>query len=223
METDWGELFYKRLGKQTRTVARDLCSSYGDSVHLPIPRLIEENDFYKTYFGHDSMWLGVSDSDQEGIFKSDMGDILHQVHERLQGEVTVSKFGWTNRTLSLNSTENGVKMSSSGHWLIEDENQMLESVCIFHVLHRDCSKCTSKIFCQYKKEEMNWNRNDIECICPDMSEGKYCESNKCLECMNGGDCILNNETNQIDCICPFPYHGKYCELGEINFHTNTRG
>ena len=63
LETDWGSLFFKHIGKMGRAVAKQICSSYGNSVGLPVPRFPEENVFYLKYFGHDELWLGISNSD----------------------------------------------------------------------------------------------------------------------------------------------------------------
>ena len=53
IENEWGSLFYKHLGKMTRTEARKTCSDFGSTVHLPIPRFFEEYQFYGTHFGYD--------------------------------------------------------------------------------------------------------------------------------------------------------------------------
>ena len=52
IENEWGSLFYKHLGKMARNDARTNCSSFGSSVHLPIPRFIEEYEFYRAHFGY---------------------------------------------------------------------------------------------------------------------------------------------------------------------------
>ena len=49
VEKAWGSLFYKHLGKLNKTGAKQICSQYGDSVHLPIPRFKDENDFYTNF------------------------------------------------------------------------------------------------------------------------------------------------------------------------------
>ena len=70
VEQEWGSLFYKHMGKQTRLVAKNLCSplNYGEAnVHLPIPRFHEENEFYKTHFSDEGLWLDVSYDVNEGL------------------------------------------------------------------------------------------------------------------------------------------------------------
>ena len=52
IENDWGSFFYKHLGRMARNDARKNCSSFGPSVHLPIPRFIREFEFYRAHFGY---------------------------------------------------------------------------------------------------------------------------------------------------------------------------
>ena len=52
IENEWGSLFYKHLGSLTRKDGKLKCSSFGSSVHLPIPRFREELEFYIAYFGY---------------------------------------------------------------------------------------------------------------------------------------------------------------------------
>ena len=63
IENEWGSLFYKHLGKMARNDARKNCSSFGSSVHLPIPRFIEEYEFYRAHFGYN----GQSNADFKGL------------------------------------------------------------------------------------------------------------------------------------------------------------
>ena len=67
VEQEWGSLFYKYFGKQTRSAAKNLCSNISPNVHLPIPRFHEENEFYKTHFGDEGLWLDVSYDVNEGL------------------------------------------------------------------------------------------------------------------------------------------------------------
>ena len=52
IENEWGSSFYKHLGNLTRKDGKLNCSSFGSSVHLPIPRFREEFEFYKAHFGY---------------------------------------------------------------------------------------------------------------------------------------------------------------------------
>ena len=54
IENEWGSLFYKHLGNVTRMDGKTICSSFGSSVHLPIPRFREEVKFYQAHFGFNS-------------------------------------------------------------------------------------------------------------------------------------------------------------------------
>ena len=98
-------------------------------------------------------WLGISDSEQEGIFKTDNGDILHHVFKNMAGyETSINQYKWMNQltNLSLNTTLNGVKMSSMGIFEIENENREFDAVCIYNILPDDCSKCFNSEFCRFK-------------------------------------------------------------------------
>ena len=60
---EWGSLFYKHLGSRTRKDGKSICSSFGSSVHLPIPRFREELEFYKIHFGFNAQ----HDNDLKGL------------------------------------------------------------------------------------------------------------------------------------------------------------
>ena len=178
-----------------RAVAKQICSSYGNSVGLPVPRFPEENVFYLKYFGHDELWLGISNSDQgsthhlvrgllgplartarntwnclvagptsalipdsdsngQNIYKSDNGQTLF-------GSWTINPYHqWINYGDVIDSGENGVAMSRSSLWQGKDENNMLDSVCVFNVIPDECSKCPNKNYCRY----ITGSRTVVECM-----------------------------------------------------------
>ena len=213
LENEWGSLFFKHLGKMKRTDAKKICSSVGKSVHLPIPRFPEENDFYRVYFGHDELWLGVSNWDDtvQRIFKTDYGQILFGVMTQLDAEIQINQYRWINGTSTLNSGQNDVSMSKSGQWQGANENELLDSVCVFNILPDECSKCLNQEYCRYKDR----NRDEVECVCPDSTQGDHCEINRCPQCLNGGQCFTNPETNETECACIHPFHGEHCESREL--------
>ena len=222
IENEWGSMFYKHIGKMNRTEAKRRCSMEGDSVHLPIPRFPDENEFYRVYFGDSyqnignqtGLWLGVSDFEEEGLFRSDTGYQLIKVLPQYQGFKMVKKHGWINASFTVDPNSNDVKMSSTGLWeTATDRKQspLLTSICVYNILPEKCSKCYEEDFCRYT----SGNRKEIECICPDMREGEFCEINSCSQCLNDGQCHLNEHTEEIECICQYPFHGKYCELGLV--------
>ena len=61
IDRQWGSMFYKHIGYHTQPEAKRLCSAYGDTVHLPIPRSQEENEFYHTwnfaFLGHQQVLI----------------------------------------------------------------------------------------------------------------------------------------------------------------------
>ena len=72
MKAEWSSFFYKYIGKMGRIEAKEKCLAEGESVHLPIPRFLDENLYYQTYFGSQNFWLGISVSN--GTFRSDYYD-----------------------------------------------------------------------------------------------------------------------------------------------------
>ena len=213
LENEWGTLFYKYIGKMKRNEAKGICSSEGKSVHLPIPRFPEENEFYRVYFGHDKLWLGVSNSNitASRIFETDEGHLLFGLFTQSFAEIEVNQFSWINSTATLNSGLNGVSMSKSGQWQGSNENELLDSVCIFNILPENCSKCLNQDYCRFKDE----HRNEVECICPNSTQGEDCKTNLCPQCLNGGQCYFNPETRETECACRQPFHGNHCEFSEL--------
>ena len=214
IEHEWGSLFFKHLGKMKRNDAKEKCSDYGESVHLPLPRFPTENEFYQNHFGNESLWLGLSDAEQDGLYTTDYNaTILHFVVQRPEGEISGSKYKWTNRSLTLNSDLNGVILSNNGYWLMEHESKTeLDSICVYNIIPDECEKCPDKNFCRYTDR----SQSTVECICPAMNEGGNCERSLCkgLQCLNGGQCYLNDQTRKTECFCPYPFHGKECESGK---------
>ena len=68
-------MFYKHIGYHTQAEAKRLCSNYGKSVHLPIPRFKEENDFFRNYFVNDTLWLDISKT-TDGHYYSSYGQLF---------------------------------------------------------------------------------------------------------------------------------------------------
>ena len=66
------------------TAAREQCKA--DGAHLPIPKTEAENQWYKNYaakVGLSYYWLGISDNDLEGEWKTDKGDL--QIYSNWNG------------------------------------------------------------------------------------------------------------------------------------------
>ena len=190
VELEWGSLFYKHLGKKNRKDAKEICLKHNKKAHLPIPRFSEENEFFRTHFGDEMLWLGVSDAEQTGIYRTDFDFKLHQVFKTNGTEITGSKFEWTNTNFKHDSSLNGVKMSKSGQWQMEDEHNLLNAICVYDIIPDECSECLYENFCRFK----NSTRTEIECICPVMTEGDKCEQNLCRHCSDEVQCLLDTET-----------------------------
>ena len=112
----------------------------------------------------------------------------------MASEISINKYTWMDQwtNLSLDTTLNGVKMSSMGTFEIENENRELDAVCIYNILPDDCSTCLYKEFCKFKDQ----SKIETECLCPFMTTGENCEIDDC-QCSNGGQCYTNDKTNHV--------------------------
>ena len=190
VELEWGSLFYKHLGKKNRKDAKAKCLKDNDRAHLPIPRFFEENEFFRTQFGNDTLWLGVSDSEEAGIYRTDFDFTLYQVSKIHDTEIIGSRFEWSNTTFKHESSLKGVKMSKSGQWQLEDEQNLLNAICVYDIIPDECSECLNENFCRFKNS--TWT--EVECICPVMTEGDKCEQDLCRHCSDEVECLQNTET-----------------------------
>ena len=158
IEQEWGSMFYKLIGNHTREEAKRLCSLYGDSVHLPIPRFEDENEFYLKYFAGDTLWLDISKiSDGFSIptYKSPHGQLFARPANT-----------W------INSGFEYVILTEDGEWKTTDGLNQRNSLCVLNIPpHDNCSKCYDKAFCRFTKQ----SRQETECVCPLDREGEFCE------------------------------------------------
>ena len=187
-----------------------MCREFGDSIHLPIPRSKEENDFYRNFFIGENLWLDISYDSNEANFKSDSGSVFaHEIQTMNKSEI-VSSFDWNNFD---DSSFNDVILSSNGKWKTMDESTSVNSICIYKIdFDNDCAKCFDEAFCRFTDR----TRQKTECVCQVNRDGDFCQNELC-DCQNGGYCRSLNQTefNQMECVCPFPYSGPKCELGKI--------
>ena len=151
-------MFYRHIGNHTGAEAKRLCSAYGDSVHLPIPRFEDENEFYLKYFAGETLWLDISKIPDEFIvpkYNSSHGQLFAKPVN------TWINFGFEN-----------VILTEKGKWKTTDELNQRSSVCVLNIPpHDNCSKCYNKAFCRFT----NRLRQETECVCPLDREGKFCE------------------------------------------------
>ena len=169
IEKEWGSLFYKHFGKNTRIKANELCAKEGNMVHLPIPRSHEENEFYRVYFGEESIWLGIID-DSNGIATDGFNWGSKIPNERQT--IYVSRRNRENKNQILydwlkfkGSIENnqyikGIQLTRSGEWKSSKQIDEVNTVCVYNIIPPKCSKCIDKYFCQYRNE-----RQHTKCIC----------------------------------------------------------
>lgn len=87
-------MFFKHLGRQTKTEAKRMCSEHGKSFHLPIPRFPEENEFYRTLFSEKGLWLDVYYSRKTDQYKSFHGHLFSSIVRTMAGVVQIDKYDW---------------------------------------------------------------------------------------------------------------------------------
>ena len=221
VEQEWGSLFYKHFGNTKKSEAKFLCSREG--THLPTPRFDDENEFYKTHFGDDGLWLDVTFDAKKGLRSAnghwyikylrtftdriDKPDFLSR--DIMTGDEKFAEIKY-DEWISLTEktpgyfnewTEKDVFMTNSGVWDWAEENNSFNAVCVFNIIPENCSKCQNESACRFDKRE----EKEIECLCRKTTEGKFCETDLCSHCKNGGYCDENQ------CICPYPFHGTHCE------------
>ena len=231
VDQEWGSLFYKYIGKMYKAEATQKCSQYGDAVHLPIPRFSDENEFYRNHFGHEDLWLDISYDPENGGFKSLSGHSFTDRIQTVSGILEIKSYAWINASTKLHST--GLVMPEEwgqenpgnnpgvpevymrdGQWRLIEDYYELDSVCIYNIIPDDkCSKCADEDFCRFTDS----TKQETECVCPEMKDGKFCKTNRCKHCQNGGLCELNDQTNEYDCICRHPYQGPKCESSKNSY------
>ena len=164
IEKDWGSLFYKHFGKNTRQEAVDICSKQGKLVHLPRPRFAEENEFYRIFFSKENLWLDLKD-DRIGLKSSDGNIFVSQSWVTLprQTNAIEKRYDWINTNLEPRSEQefiNGVIMDQTGRWQSIDDTEKMDTVCIYNIIPNECRRCSNKTYCRFQDD-----RKDIECIC----------------------------------------------------------
>ena len=205
IEHEWGSMFYKNIGKNTRADAKELCAAYGDSVHLPIPRFQEENEFYRKYFADETLWLDISRM-SDGDYNSSYGQLfIRHVLTASRDIEYIKSHDWMSLS---NIGSEFVILTKEGEWKTTDLLNKRDSVCVVNISpDENCSNCPDEAFCRFKNE----TKQETECVCSIDREGEFCQNDLCSHCQNGGSCRLNNEDlDQFDCICPKPFFGDHC-------------
>ena len=119
VETSFGYIFYKSFNPASRSEARQTCEN--DNTTLPIPRSAEENNIYIQLASYEINWLGMSDSQEEGVWKADDETDIIWFNWR-QGEPN-NAFGG----------EHGVMMDKNGKWNDLREHEERKFICIFKI------------------------------------------------------------------------------------------
>ena len=236
VEQEWGSLFYKHIGKRTKSEAKILCSNEGPSVHLPIPRFHEEHVFYLKHFSDEQLWLDLSYDVNEGIqdanghwfirfirtlTKNHVPNYFVDEQESNDVKVAVIKYhDWINLAgahdeyLSYPYLSQRRKKDifmdgkNDGDWDWTDKDVLFDSVCVYDIIpDENCAQCPDEFFCRY----IDNTRKETNCDCQKFTKGETCEVDLCSHCQNGGYCDFKNATKETQCICPYPFFGKTCE------------
>ena len=126
--------------------AREECSKYGESVHLPIPRFAEENKFYQKHFGKRSLWLDISYEDSDGLTSASGHSFTAQVQTAF-GSKDYNKYKWINSNITNKFDNHEVIMTKNGQWLLIDENESIDSICVYNIVrYKTCLIFFSPIF-----------------------------------------------------------------------------
>ena len=221
IDQEWGSSFYKYIGKMNKIEAKQICSKYGDLVHLPIPRFSDENDFFRNYFGNESIWLDISYHKvlfDKGQFKTNgftsaSGHLFTDRIRTVPGVIEINKYKWMDTNTSNHERFHEVILTNDGQWILSDEQKLYDSVCVYNIIPDEtCSKCPDKDFCRFTDK----SRQKTECACSAMKKGKVCGINRCkIHCQNTRFCEVND--TEVQCICQFPFQGHNCDLSKILF------
>ena len=157
IDEEWGSLFYKYIGEMENMKAKETCSNYGKSVHLPIPRFSDENEFYRDHFGFENLWLDYSYDNNTGDFQTSLGHLYKNMN----------KYEWMNYNSTIESIQTGIKMTKTGHWKATENSDRIHAVCVYNILpSENCLYCVDREFCRYKDKK----RQHIRCVCPTKAE-----------------------------------------------------
>ena len=216
IERPWGSLFYKHLGERNKFQAQKECTNT-NSTHLPIPRSVEENEFYRNHFGTKSLWLDISKAYNSYNYEDSNQTVFSSIIKTNDDVVQIDKYDWVtfNLTKSAKETRSSreVILLQNGQYDAVSGSALNEAVCVYNVIsEQNCTRCSNVGFCQ----NTNNANNETKCVCPSTRRGENCEIDLCSRCQNDGTCRIKEGTNETECICPRPFGGQNCEYNFEN-------
>ena len=239
VEQEWGSLFYKHMGKQTRKAAKNLCSRLSpgeetNSVHLPIPRFHEENEFYKTHFGSsgqntdlditldEGLWLDVSYDVNEGLISVDGHSFIKYVRSFVTDE-----FDLESPNIRYEYTSVDDDLDDHHRWsdLITEEFVQIKYHDWINLTDMDQSEYfvtgDRGVFMKNNGEwewinENEYGSKEFDAVCvyniiPD----------ECSECQGESFCRYTvSDKKETECDCQKMTKGEYCEIDSCSHCQN---
>ena len=214
VEQDWGSLFYKYFGKQKRSEAKRLCSH--DGAHLPIPRFAEENEFYRTHFGHENIWLDVENYPDEGLKTVDGHFYMRHIRSFTEKpswmdesyvhpvtDVSIKYFDWVDFSAYTNTDIDTFPLEDL---MLNDDD-----------IDDDIDDIDFSLAVIMAKDDHGWN-NDWMLAYENELVGSVCVYNikpdeSCSKCLNEKFCrFIGSERDETECVCPKTTKGEHCEV-----------
>ena len=221
VEQKWGSLFYKHIGKQTISEAQKLCSFEGPSVHLPMPRFYEENEFYKTHFGHENLWLDVFYNPLEGVKNANEQWLIRYIERFIE----INKTNTTSETFAEIKYHEWINFAG-GHAEVDGEDEFnghseFDGQAEFNGHAEFDGKdelaeadFKSKVVFMKNNGEWDWTDENVlfDAVCVyDMTP----DEKSCSRCQNDSVCrykTTDNSRSETECVCQKTSVGFNCEI-----------
>ena len=216
VEQEWGSLFYKHLGKQKRLAAKNLCSTLTPHAHLPIPRFYEENEFYKTHFGDEGLWLDIS-YDANMVIQSVNGHsfiryvrTFTDMNDGIEQDLTTDEF---HRNLATTEEFVEIKHHDWINFTDKDFGYSMDSPILW--MGENYVFMTNTGEWEWTNESEDGNEVlDAVCvynIIPD----------ECSKCPEESFCrYTDSERKKTECVCQKMIEGEHCEINSCSHCQN---